>query len=61
MNRISISDLKSQDTLFSFKDEKSSLKSSLISAAVDRSINARKISGGCTDLTWCGGRIQQSY
>jgi hypothetical protein len=54
MNRISISDLKSQDILSSFKDEKSSPKSSLISAAVDRSLTARKISGGC--LTLCGGR-----
>ncbi len=61
MNRISISDLKSKDVLSSFEDEKSSLKSSLINAAVDRSINARKISGGCTDVTWCGGRLQQSY
>ena len=61
MTRISISDLKSQDVLSVSKDEKSSLKSSLISAAVDRSINARKISGGCSDLTLCGGIPAQNY
>jgi hypothetical protein len=54
MNRISISDLKGEDTLSLLKKDE---KSSVISAAVDRSLNARKISGGYSSL--CGGRREE--
>jgi hypothetical protein len=53
--RISISDLKDQPTVSFLKDE----KNNLISAAIDRSLNSRKISGGCLSL--CGGRTPQDY
>jgi hypothetical protein len=42
MTRISISDLQGQDAASLLKDE----KNNLISAAVDRALDARKISGG---------------
>jgi hypothetical protein len=55
MTRISITDLKGQHVTSFLKDE----KNNLISSAIDRSLNSRKISGGC--LSQCGGRTPQDY
>jgi hypothetical protein len=55
VTRISISDLRGKSVVSFLKDE----KTSLISAAIDRSLNSREISGGCLSL--CGGRTPQDY
>jgi hypothetical protein len=57
MTRISISDLKDQDSLSFLKDE----KSNLISSAVDRALDARKIPGGAVGAILPPPRIGLIY
>jgi hypothetical protein len=50
MTRISITDLKGQHVTSFLKDE----KNNLISSAIDRALDARKVTGGIRDN--CGAR-----